>query len=175
MTKKVLLVLITIFVAIQISFSVSAEEYSDINSLQSKIKDKLENAIENDTLEILESIGISDFSFNEIYSLSFGKISDFFSETLKDKVNIALKDFFTLFSLVLLTGVVSALFKGYTDENFTTILSTVIMAIMSVNVISNSLSTVASVLYSSGKFILSFAPIYTLIISLLFLHKKTYA
>ena len=37
---------------------------------------------------------------------------------------------------------------------------------MSVNVISDSLNTVVSVLQTSGKFMLSFAPVYTLIISM---------
>ena len=60
----------------------------------------------------------------------------------------------------------SAFFKGYADENFCGILITVIISLFSVSAVESTISSLVSVLQLSGKFMLGFAPIYTLIIAL---------
>ncbi len=164
--KKLLFTLIILLFLMHIPLPAYATEDYSTDSLQSDIYNELENAIDKSTLETLKKIGISDFDFDEIYNISFNKISSFFSQTLKEKSTDVLNNFFRLFSVVLFAGIVSALFSDYTDDNFSSILSSVIITMMSVNVISDSLNTVVSVLQTSGKFMLSFAPAYTLIISM---------
>ena len=166
MRKIFLCIPLIILLSFDISFNATATENFDAENLQSEISNQLEDTIDNNTLEILGDLGIREFNFDEIYSISFENISAFFSETLKEKIAVALEDFFRLFSVVLLAGVVSALIKDYYDENFTGILCTVIVTLLAVGTIKDSLSAVVSVLELSGKFMLSFAPIYTLIISL---------
>ena len=166
MRKIFLCIPLIILLSFDISFNATATENFDAENLQSEISNQLEDTIDNNTLEILGDLGIREFNFDEIYSISFKNISAFFSETLKEKVAVALEDFVRLFSVVLLAGVVSALIKDYYDENFTGVLCTVVITLLVVGTIKDSLSAVVSVLELSGKFMLSFAPIYTLIISL---------
>ena len=166
MRKIFLCIPLIILLSFDVSFNATATESFDAENLQSEISHQLEGAIDNNTLEILGDLGIREFNFDEIYSISFKNISAFFSETLKEKVAVALEDFIRLFSVVLLAGVVSALIKDYYDENFTGILCTVVVTLLAVGTVKDSLSAVVSVLELSGKFMLSFAPIYTLIVSL---------
>ena len=164
--KKSAIILIVLLSICILSFEVSANEVLGINEIESGIVNDLSDIIDSDTKEMLRKIGVSDFSFDEIYNISFDKISSFFTETLIDKIKLAMKDFYTLFSAVLLLGLISVLFKGYADENFLNILSCVIITLLAVNVVKDSISAVASVLQTSGKFMVGFAPIYTLLISL---------
>lgn len=165
--KKILKVFIALIIFLQffamISFGINIDSEAD---LQAGINNELSEIIDKDTRDILESFGIEDFEFNEIYNVSFSEITDFFAETLKDKVSCVVDDFFNLLCTVLIIGLITVLFKGYSDETFTDILSAVIIAVTAVGVIEGSLSAVVSALNLSGKFMLGFAPIYTLIISL---------
>lgn len=165
--KKIFKVLFAVILLLEIfiCFACGVNVDNDAN-LQDDIKNELYRIIDEDTRDILESFGIEEFDFNEIYNISFSEITDFFAETLKGKTKNAMHDFSYLLCVVLIISIVTALFRGYSDEAFTDILSVVIVAVLSVGVIENSLNAVVSVLDLSGKFMLGFAPVYTLIISL---------
>lgn len=166
MKRYILVFIITLILCLLCTVQVTATENVSTDEIQSEVKSELSEILDKDTREILEDIGISDFSFDEIYSISFSKIIDFFAETLKEKVQDITEDFTELFCAVLLLGVISAFFKGYSDESFIEILSCVVITLFSVNIVTDSISSIVSVLQTSGKFMLGFAPIYTMIISL---------
>ena len=149
-----------------LSVSVSAVDLSNPDELQSKITQELSEAIDSDTAEALEKIGLKDFSFDEIYSISFDNITAFFADTLKEKAEHIIKDFAQLFCVIMFIGILSALVNQTSDYKMTEILSVVILTVLAVNAINGSLGAVVSVLSLSGKFMLGFAPVYTLIISL---------
>ena len=166
MKRYLIIVLMILIMIISTAVKVNATDSVSADEIQSAVQSDLSEIIDKDTQETLEEIGISDFSFDEIYSISFSKIIDFFAETLKEKAVDISEDFTELFCAVLLLGAVSALFKGYSDESFIDILSCVVITVFSANIVTDSINSIVSVLQTSGKFMLGFAPIYTFIISL---------
>lgn len=166
MKRNVLLIILSISFAVGFSVQAIATENTYAEDVESNVQSELSDIIDKDVKEVLEEIGLTDFSFNEIYNISFSKITSFFAETMREKIGSALKDFTELLAVVLLLGIVGAFFKGYTDENFINILCSVVVILFAVNIVKDSIGSMVSVLQSSGKFMLGFAPIYTLIISL---------
>ena len=164
--KKITFILVTTILVLISGLSVCATDIDDIDNIEEEIGNQLFSSIDNDIADILDEIGINDLSFENIYNISFENITSFFADTLKDKVKICLKTFFELLGIVMLTGIISAFFNKDSDDNFISLTSVVIITILTVNIISGTLSAVISVLQLSSKFMQSFVPIYTLIISL---------
>ena len=163
---KKLLKYIIIVICLLCSFSIMCSALAETDNIEQDIQSELSSIIDNDILEILSDFGLDDFDFDNIYAISFESISRFFSDTLADKIRYCFKDFFELLGVILLTGIFSSLFLGNDNEDFIGILSMIVISLLIVNSVSSGLSAVISVLEASGKFMLAFVPIYTLIISL---------
>ena len=166
MKKNIYRTFILIALISALALNVSATNNIDFDSLESDVRSSLTSAIDGDTLDVLSDIGIDNFSFDEIYNISFKNISSFFKDTLTDKLSSVSKDISGLFCIIMVAGIISALFKDYSDENFTSMLCVVIISVITINIINNTLNAVVSVLDLSGNFMAGFAPVYTLIISL---------
>ncbi len=165
--KKITLYFIILIFAISVCIAeVSATDEFSYDKLESDTLSSLEDIISSDTLDILAEIGISDFSVEEIYNISFKNITDFFSVTLKDKLKSSLEDYLEIFAVILFSGIISSLLKGYSKDNFIDILIIVTVAVLVVNTINGTVTAVAGTLQASGKFMLGFIPVYTLLISL---------
>ncbi len=166
MKKIIFISLISTILIASFSFVVYSADEVDFETLESDIRKDLASTIDDETLEILSDIGIDDFSFDDIYNISLKNITSFFKETLKEKIGIVSEDISKLFCVIIIAGIVTALFKDYSDENFTGMLCVVIVAVFTTGIISDTLNAVVSVLDLSSKFMTGFVPIYTLIISL---------
>ena len=166
MKKLFSLSLILYLIFVCCIFTVSAIETDNIDDLESDIKNELLGAIDDNVLDILEEMGIEELDFENVYNISFENITSFFSDTMLDKIRICFSDFFELLSIVIIAGLLSALFQKDAKENYIDLLSVIILTLLTVNTISETLSAVVSVLQMSGKFMLSFVPLYTLLISL---------
>ena len=165
MKRIILTITFCILIIFALCTSVCATDLSDVGELQESINSDLAEIIDKNTADVLENFGISDLNFNEIYNISFKKVTDFFAETLKEKISSTGKDIVILFSAIMFVGIISSLFTAYADENSLNMLSVIMISILAVGMIKDSLGAVASVLALSGKFMLGFAPIYTMLIS----------
>lgn len=166
MKKLLLKLIICLIVTASLAVNVYATDISNADNLQSNIMGELADAIDYDTARVLEEIGLSDLSLDEIYNISFDNISSFFAETLKEKASDVARDFTELFCVIMFMGIISAMLNQGSDNKAFEILNIVIITILAVDVIKDSLGAVVSVLNLSGKFMLGFAPVYTFIISL---------
>ena len=166
MKKIIFISLISTILIASFSFVAYSADEVDFETLESDIRKDLASTIDDETLEILSDIGVDDFSFDEIYNISLKNITSFFKETLKEKIGLVSEDISKLFCVIVIAGIVTALFKDYSDENFTGMLCVVIVAVFTTGIISGTLNAVVSVLDLSSKFMTGFVPIYTLIISL---------
>ena len=166
MKKIIFISLISTILIASFSFVAYSADEVDFETLESDIGKDLASTIDDETLEILSDIGVDDFSFDEIYNISLKNITSFFKETLKEKISLVSEDISKLFCVIVIAGIVTALFKDYSDENFTGMLCVVIVAVFTTGIISGTLNAVVSVLDLSSKFMTGFVPIYTLIISL---------
>ena len=165
--KKTILyfLLLSLFLSATI-FAGTAIDFSDEETLKNDIQDELLSIIDDDVIDVLEELGFDNLDFDSIYNFSLDNITDFFSVTLKSKIKGCFKIFFEILSAVILTSVVTVILKGDIQDDMITILSVIIITMLCVNTVSASLSAVISVLSLSGKFMMSYVPIYTLIISL---------
>lgn len=139
---------------------------TDFESLEENVSDELFSSIDSDIKSILRDMGIEADNFSGVLDFSLDDISSFFNSTLADKTEICLKNILFLLSVILLCGSVSTLFADGKNDDFISLLSIVIVTLISVNIIKGSLTAACSVLKLSGNFMLSFIPIYTMVISL---------
>ena len=162
--KKIVSLLITIFVLFGFAITAEAVENITPENLSEEIKQELTDIIDSDVKDALEYIGISDFDFSEIYNISFSKISDYFAETLEDKISDFAEEISQLFCVIFICSIVASVFDVGSNSMFNTI-CTIVIILLSVGIASESLSATISVLETSGKFVVGFAPIYTMLIS----------
>ena len=164
--KIIIKIYSVIFISLIITSLASLTTFAiETETLDEDIQNELADIIDNDVKEVLEKIGITDFSPDEIYNISFDNITNYFSETLKDKTVKYFRSFFGLLSIVIICSIFASIFSFDKSDRYSAICS-IIIILSAVNLISSSVSATVSVLESSGKFALSFAPIYTLLISL---------
>lgn len=163
--KIIFKLLFTLFLLFGFTLSSAAFE-ADFDNLQESVSDELFSSIDKDVLSVLEEMGINENNIFDISNFSLENITGFFSATLKEKAKKCISDIFTLLCVIMLSGTVSSLFIGSRNENFVSDMSVIILLLLTVNIIAKSMSATISVLKLSGSFMLSFVPIYTLIISL---------
>lgn len=165
MKKAYYLFIIIIILIFDLSLNVAATDDIDFDNLQNDINSELSDIIDKDIKDVLEEIGINSLSFDEIYNISFNNITVFFADTLKDKVVSYFSEFFKLLSVIIICSIISTLFD-YESGSIQNSICNIIIILLAVRIISSSVAATVSVLETGGKFILSFAPIYTLLISL---------
>lgn len=155
-----------LFIVLSLISLVSVKAYSlEIDNIGESVRKDLADIIDDDTKDALEKIGISDFSSEEIYNISFDNIGKYFAETLKDKIANYFGAFSELLCIIIVCCIFASIFSFDNSDMYNTLCSIVII-LSAVNLISGSVSATVSVLDTSGKFALSFAPVYTLLISL---------
>lgn len=147
---------------------VPSEAVSDIeaNEIAQEIEHELSAAVDSDVRNILKEIGMDGFSFDDVYNISLQSISRFFADTLKNKISDTAFEFAELMGVILLVGVLSVIFADSKNDELLNIIAMTVISLLSVKSVSVSMSAVISTLEMSGKFMLSFVPIYALIISL---------
>ena len=159
--KKLCLIVILLFL---FSFTALAAE-EDKNTFTEEIKSELFGIIDKDVMGVLEEIGITEESFDEIYKFSMKNISSFFNTTLKDKSEKCIHDFFLLLTVILIVGVISSVATSEKNVSFVSMLCVCVVALLTLKSVSSSLSACISVLRLSGNFMKGFVPVYTLLIS----------
>ncbi len=163
--KKTVVIINAVILIFFFSFTAAAE-FDEFDNLDGEISDELFSIIDSDIENVLRDIGISDESLTDALNFSLENIGSFFSSTLAEKAESCLKNVFLLLSVIVICGALSSLFREDKSEEFISLMSVVIITLLSVNIIKGSLSAAVSVLKLSGNFMLSFIPIYTMIISL---------
>lgn len=138
----------------------------DTENLGDSVGEELFSAIDGDIAQALEEIGVSRDNFTDVYDISFSNISAFFSKTLKEKVKECLSNVLILLGVVVVFSLVAVLFDTGRSSDFVSLMSSVVIALLTVNIIKSGISSVLSVLKLSAGFMASFVPVYTLLISL---------
>ncbi len=145
------------------SFFVFAQE-TEYN--EEYFSDSLFSVIDNKTVDALEELGIDSLDYEKIYSVSFSNLVDYFSEDLKTIVKGCVYDTFLLFCVLIILGVVSTYFQIDKKDSLISVLSVIVVSLISISRINPILSTVLSAMKMNSTFMLSFIPIFTLLISL---------
>lgn len=158
--KMLLFVLVSIFV---ISFCVVDCTAVEID--EEYYSELIDSAIDSDTKESLRKIGIDDFSADEIFNVSFSRIGEYFSESVSDKSSEVISAFFKILTVLIILITLKS-FLCSDDGKSIRLIGTVAVVILIVDICGNTIEMLLSTMKTSGSFMLSFVPIYTVILSL---------
>lgn len=144
------------------AFNVCAEKEEE---LFNEITGSLESIIDEDTKNILEDFGIDDFSYDEIYTASFDNIGKYFQEYLYEKIKNITGYFFQMLCVLILVSVIKNFFSSDNGKSYN-YLGNILVILMSGGYISDTLNVMLSSMKTGSAFMISFVPIYTVIIAL---------
>ncbi len=160
MKKLIFYVFSVIFIVCFLSFSTSATETDE-----EYYSEMLSSIVDSDTSEKLEEIGLQDFSPDEIFSVSFNKIGEYFSASLRSKTVGIISDFFRIFSILIIFISIKNFFCADNGMSLT-IMGVISVALLSVDISTDIIEVLISTMKTSGSFMLSFIPIYTVLLSI---------
>lgn len=165
--KKAILLLFTLTLILPFFTLIStATDDDELTSITDQTDEDLFDIIEDEVADTLEDFGISSIDSQSIYNISLSSITAYFATDLSQKAASVVSTFFNLFSVVLILSILTSIFKGSDNQAYISIVAVIIMIILMVDEINTCVNTVVSVLSLSSSFMLSFIPIYTLLISL---------
>ena len=142
-------------------FSVNENSYEIIE----QTKEALFEEIDADIKAVLEEMGIYEGTIDEINNFSIEKISSYFKTTLKEKAESCFKSFFLLLSTIIIMGSISLMSGSNDNEGFVSLICVSVVSLLAVNILSDSYAACISALKMSGNFMITFIPVYTLLIS----------
>ncbi len=162
--KKTAIFFISILMLVYLTcFSSSAKD--DIYS-EEYFSENLFSKIDSETLTVLEEFGISDLSYKDIFSVSVSDITRYFSESLSDRVKLCVKFLLQLLSFVLINAIVKSYLGFNSKDNLINIISIVSVSLIIISKLNTLINMLLSSISTCGTFMISFIPIYTLLISL---------
>ena len=157
----VIILLIPVFSAF---FRVSAVN-EDYEKYYDEIYSSLQQSVEDDVWEKIEDFGFDSFAQDGIYSDSFDKIGEYFSQCFSDRLSAVGSCFFTLLLILILSSTVKSF--GLTEKsiNISFLTSAVIVLVTTAN-INDVINALLSSMKSASAFMLAYIPVYTVVISL---------
>lgn len=165
MKKYITYIFLTVSLINCLFLPVQAFSGAEPEKIKEEISNELESSIDSDIREKLKDIGLEDFEPESIFNVSLDSISKFFSDTLKEKLVNNSKLFFELSGVILLAGIILSILTDDDKSDFLEIIVMIVVVLSSVRAVSVTLPAVISALEASKKFMLSFVPVYTLIVS----------
>lgn len=165
MKKYITYIFLTVSLISCLFLPIQAFSDAEPEKIKEEISNELESSIDSDIREKLKDMGLEDFEPESIFNVSLDSISKFFSDTLKEKLVNNSKLFFELLGVILLAGIILSILTDDDKSDFLEIIVMIVVVLSSVRAVSVTLPAVISALEASKKFMLSFVPVYTLIVS----------
>lgn len=162
MKRFFLIVLIGSLIAVT-SFSANAEDEVYDEDYFSK---SIFSELDSDVTGALHEFEIDSLNSEKIFSVSFSDITEYFSEDLRTRVKSCADDFLFLLSLLLIIAIINTYFFADKKDSYITVLGTILITLVIVTKINPLLNMLLSTMKTNGNFMLSFIPIFTLLVSL---------
>ena len=167
--KRAIIFVFTLSVFLFIPFTACAEtadndEYNEV--LSDYDLSFFEESLDKDTYSVLEELGLSDFDYNSITSMSLDKTLNYILFLLKDKAKAPLSSCFT----VLLFVILSCFLQSFSDKNdysinqtYSTVSALIIIAVV-LSKLTDTISACVGAISVAGNFIYAFVPVFCLIV-----------
>lgn len=123
------------------------------------------SAVDEETLEALEEIGLDSFSADEIFSVSFERIGEYFSKTISLKVKNSIADMMLILCTIVIIITVKSYFMS-DNSRYITVFGISAVVIASMHSLEGVINMLINTLSAGSAFIHSYVPIYTLLLSL---------
>lgn len=162
--KRIFILIFSIIAIFLFSFTAYCVDTAE--EIKSDISDRFFGSLDSEVNDILEDNGLDTLDSEKIFSSGAENIAKFFSETLKDKLKGAAGWFFLLLCILMILSVVSSAFDFSSSGDGFSLLCVIIICIVTVEKISYFVNCTVSAVMLNGKLMLSFIPVFTLLISL---------
>lgn len=146
------------------SMNVFAAEEETVTDSDYYMQSVLSSA-DHKTLEALDEIGLSTFSPDEIFSLSFEKIGEYFSRTFIEKVKGTLSDMMLVLCMIVVLISAKAYFI-HDNGRYINLFGVSLVVAAGVSSLESVINMLLNTVDVAGTFIHSYAPVYTLLLSL---------
>ncbi len=155
-----------IFVSFFICTSFTAFSVDTEGGIKQEIEKSFFGDMDKEVYELLEEFGLDSFDSDNFFSDVGENIKEYFSVTLEKKLKVALGWFFVCVCIIMLFSIVSNAFDFSSSTDAFTIFTAAVVCVITTGKISAFLNCVLSSMALSGKLMLSFIPVYALLISL---------
>lgn len=165
MKKAIVLISFIIIVVVSTASFAEATDYYDFNELNSELSESLFDSMDENTIKFFENLGINNLDFEKLYKVSFKSLITYFTPELKDRIKDIFSAFFELFSVVLMLSLFNALTDGSSINKSLMLFGSAVVILMGFANISDVINSCLSALKLSSTFMISYIPVFTLIIS----------
>ena len=164
---KRLIIFLFVFIAVPfVAFAADtdSEKYSDCLSMYDF--SFFEETLDEDTYELIEKAGLSDFDYDTITSLDFGDVLSFIKSAAENRIKAPVKGALSVIAYI----IISALIKGMKPESGTSMSDTfstasaLITAVLLTGSIGKTITLCTESLKIAGDFIYAFIPVFCAII-----------
>lgn len=155
---------VSIFLAFLGVFIIRTTAYAT-EDFESEIKDRLFSSFDSDITQALEEFGITDLDYNNIYNISFRNIFSYYKDSFLKLLSGGLKAFMKLILTVMLVGFASMILESEKYRTLLSSLSVMAVTLLIVDDINLCLNSAISLLKLNGSFMVSFVPIFALVIA----------
>lgn len=142
----------------------SVDEYN--NYLSSYDLSFFESELDGETKSRLDELGISEFSFESLYSLDFKKVADILLKTVNGRIKAPGEGIKAVLVYIILSAFVKSLKSDLSDMNelYSTACALIVTAVLIVK-ISPSITAAAASINVSSDFIYAFIPVFCAIVA----------
>lgn len=163
MMKKIIYYIVVLLVLLPFSFTALSVGEDGISE---EIEESFFSQLDGEVNDLLENFGLDSLDGESVFSNGGENIKSYFSDTLKEKLQGAAAWFFLGLCTIMLLSVFSSTFDFSSSGDALSIFSASIICIVTVGRISSFLNCVLSSMALNGKLMLSFIPVFALLISL---------
>ncbi len=163
--KHIKTIILCTVITLLLTFGASATDEN--NEVESMLEESFfSSSLDGVLSSTLEDFGIDSLNGEDIFSKGTENIKRFFSETLKEKVTGAAGWFFIQLSLIMILSVFSGAFDLSGSDDMLSLLCAVIFTVSTVERLNVFINCTVSAMELNGRFMLSFIPVFTVLISL---------
>ena len=159
--------LIVFLIISAVPFCAFAEEPSYEEYISDYDLSVFKSELDGDTYDCLSELGLTDFDYNSISSLSLENVINLLKKIVLGKINSPLKSAITILSFILISVLFQSI-KPDTSEDLNGVYSTcsaLLISVLLVIQISPALSLAASSVKLAGSFIFAFVPVFCAIVA----------
>lgn len=167
--KKILIFFCALIIFLLVPVSSYSMDYSDdeyAKTLSSFDLSSFEKELDGDTYDMLDELGLLDFSYQSITALSFNDIVDLLKSLFAQKAELPVKSGVTILVFILLSALLQS-FKSEADASVNSIYSTatsILIATVILVKLTSTVSLAAMAISVASNFVYAFIPVFCSIV-----------
>ncbi len=167
--KKILMFLCALIIFFFVPVSSYSMDYSEdeyVKTLSSFDLSSFEKELDDDTYDMLDELGLLDFSYQSITALSFNDIVDLLKSVFAQKAELPVKSGVTILVFILLSALLQS-FKPESDASVNLIYSTatsILIATVILVKLTSTVSLAAMAISVASNFVYAFIPVFCSIV-----------